>query len=84
MKAAHSYLRSQGPELFAQAQINNRAESGLLKVTGLNYLFQGMIAGNRRDLMSQTALETVLGHYPAGASFKSVEHFMQNLQRQAF
>jgi hypothetical protein len=57
----------------------SKAGSGLKTVTGFSKMATSRLSNSRPDLMSEKALETILGHYPAGASLNSGKHFMQNM-----
>ena len=68
------------PEPFTQSQSGSRAKS----MVGYETFMRNRLANERPELMSQKALDTLFGHYPAGSSFKSGQHFIQNLKRQQF
>lgn len=48
---------------------------GFLWATGLANFSLGMISDEDTSLISTYGKETYFGHYPSGASFRSLNHF---------
>ena len=74
---ARAFIKSLGPEIMPSPQIDGKISSGFFKVTGLANFGVGLISDDDPNAISQKAMETYLGHFPAGTSFRCVDHFRQ-------
>lgn len=70
-------LESMGPELFPLPQADGKITSNLLKHTGISKLGLMTACDANSDHISHFGLENMLGHAPAGTTFKQVNHFRQ-------
>lgn len=77
-------LESMGPELLTQPQVQGKLGSGFLSVSGAGTSSIGILSDREPDKMSQEGLKNYMGHFPAGASFKQVNHFRQLVSSKNF
>lgn len=68
---------SLGPEMFPTPNVSGAVTSGLFKLTGASNFVMGMICDDDPKKISQTGLETYMGHLPAGTSYKCMDHYRQ-------
>ncbi len=66
-----------GPEMLPNPQIDGKISSGFLKVTGLHSFSIARLSDQDPNNLAEGGLETFLGHFPAGSSFRCVNHFRQ-------
>ena len=67
-----------GPEMLPNPQIDGKISSGFLEVTGLHSFSIGLLSDeDPAKNLSEGTLPTFLGHFPAGTSFMSINHFRQ-------
>jgi len=67
-----------GPEMLPNPQIEGKISSGFLKITGLHSFSIGLLSDeDPAKNLSEGALPTFLGHFPAGTSYRCIEHFRQ-------
>ena len=68
-------LRKKGPELFKKPTIEGKVKNALGVMTNVvNIIFS--TGDVNPKLLSEKAVDAILGHFPAGASFRSAEHFL--------
>lgn len=77
-------LMERNPELFSSAQTEGMFSSGFFKITGIHNVAIACFSDEDTSLISPTGLETFMGHYPAGTSFRSINHFKQILNQKKF
>lgn len=73
-----------GPEIMPSPQIDGKVSSTFLKVLGNGKSMIGLLSDSDPSLISKKGLETYMGHFPAGASFKQVNHFRQLILAKRF
>lgn len=67
-----------GPEMLPNPQIDGKFSSGFFKITGLGNLSIGLLSDeDPTHNLSEGSLPTFLGHFPAGTSFRAINHFRQ-------
>jgi hypothetical protein len=66
-----------GPELLPNPQVDGKISSGFMKATGALKFGVGLISDEDSNAISQQGLETYVGHFPAGTSFRCLNHFRQ-------
>lgn len=64
-----------GPELLPSPQVDGKISAGFMKVTGLGSFGAGLFSDEDPTLISELGLETFMGHFPSGTSYRCVNHF---------
>ena len=79
------FFQKMGPEMLPNPQIDGKVSSGFMKMTGLHSFSIGLLSDeDPAKNLSEGALQTFMGHFPAGTSFRSVNHFRQLTLGQEF
>jgi hypothetical protein len=68
-----------GHELFAKPVVEGKTSNIFSTATFVNTMVFSM-ADDDRKLLSKRARDNLMGHFPAGTSCKSIEHFLQILK----
>ena len=68
-------LKKMGPEVMPYPQIGNKLTSAFLQLTGAHTTGISIASDEHPFKVSKEGLKNYLGHFPAGASFKSINHF---------
>jgi hypothetical protein len=64
-----------GPEVLPNPQVTGKLSASFMTVLNQGKFGLSMLSDNDPRLISKSGLETYLGHFPAGASFKAINHF---------
>ena len=64
-----------GPEVLPNPQVSGKLSASFMAVIDQGKFGIGLLSDNDPKLISKSGLETYLGHFPAGASFKCINHF---------
>lgn len=78
------FIHKIGPELLPNPQVDGKITSGLFKLIGQGQIGLKYLADGDPKQLSQPALETFYGHFPAGTSFRCVNHFKQCIVSKNF
>ena len=70
--------------MFPSPSVDGKIMSGFFKLTGAGNFGMGMLCDDDPLKISQFALETYMGHLPAGTSFRCIEHYRQLLVNKKF
>jgi len=73
-----------GNELFPNPQIDGKLSSGFMKIVGNGKFGLSYLSDSDPKLISKKGLETYMGHFPAGGSFKQCNHFRQLILAKKF
>lgn len=65
-----SMLKMMGPEIMPNPNVEGKLSSAFIKLAGNGKIALSFVSDSNPGLLSQTGLETYMGHFPAGASFK--------------
>ena len=73
-----------GPEVFPSPNVDGHVTSALFKLTGVANFGVGMLTDDAPDKISQSGMETFMGHMPAGTSYKCLDHWRQLILTDTF
>jgi lysosomal acid lipase/cholesteryl ester hydrolase len=77
-------IQKMGPEVLPSPQIDGKISATFMKVLGNGKGFLSLLSDSDPRLVSKKGLETYMGHFPAGASFKQINHFRQLVLAKRF
>ena len=67
-------MRSFGEEIFAKPTANGMLSSTLLAMSGISNFSLEYFSDSNQKNVNNESMETFFGHFPAGSSFRSVDH----------
>ena len=88
-KVAHNdllvkMLEGIGPEIMPEPNIDNTLKKLFFKITNLDDFGLGEFSDADASKISDLGKLNYQGHYPAGASFQSIDHFKQLVRHDEF
>lgn len=83
-KRVVNFVQSFGPEMMPNPNVEGKISAGLMRMPGVANLGLRMMSDDDTDYVSAPAIETFMGHYPAGTSFRCVEHFRQMMLAEKY
>ena len=72
-----SMLEGVGPEIMPMPNIDGTLKKLFFKITNLDDFGLGEFSDDDASKIGELAKLNYQGHYPAGASFQSIDHFKQ-------
>ena len=78
------FMTSLGPEMFPTPSVDGHITSGIFKITGAGSLGMGMLCDDDPKKISQAGMESYMGHFPAGTSYRCLDHYRQLILTDSF
>lgn len=82
-KTLYEFLKKY-PEHGGSASTQGMISAGFVKMTGVHNVAMACLCDTDTSLLSQSGVDTWLGHFPGGTSFKSLDHFHQIYNKKSF